>query len=123
MMTDVAGEEFLSKNIFAFSFAFPCISVGTIIFLSVKYSGIPSKSREQRQKLLQVNIVMGIWCAFRIISGLLYIFLADPAESSSIFDSYDSDDRLVITIELVILLLDEIICTLSVVDLGFITIF
>ena len=123
MMANVISEELLSSNLWGFNFAFPVVSLGTMIWLSVKYSGIPSKSREMRVKLFKVNIVMLIWCIFRIISSFLFIFLADPAESSAVFDSYSGNNRTVVVVELLILILDEIICILAVVDLGFITIF
>lgn len=123
MMANVTSEELISQNLWGFNLAFPVISLVTMIYMSVKYSGIPSKSREMRQRLLKVNVVMAMWCLFRIISSFLFIFLADPAESSAIFDNYSSNNRAVVVVELLILILDEIICILAVVDLGFITIF
>ena len=85
MMSNVIPEETISLQLFVINIAFPVISIGTMIYLYIKYSGIPILSQDFRAKLNKINSTMLFWCVFRIIADLLYIFLADPVTSAEIF--------------------------------------
>ena len=101
----------------------PTTCVFIIVFLSVKYSGVPLKSVIWGQRLTHIFRVSVYWTATRLFRGLASLigsFFGKGLTVNLEDDRETTEDYIML---IIILIISEILCVFSVQDFGFMGIF
>lgn len=118
--SDVIAREIGIANLVA-----PSCILGVMIYLQVRYSGIPTISNVWLKRMRKIFFVTLIWSLTRLLRGVLNLIseYATDEISSDISDNNQSIELLPTTFLVGVLILSEVVCVLIVLDYGFISIF
>jgi hypothetical protein len=89
----------------------PLLAIATMIYLAVKFSGTPYRSRGDGAKLKKVACVFITWTALRIFVGILNLFQFYSAYTvSTYYNSFNSDeDTISFMISIVMIIGSEVL--------------
>ncbi|CAG9311989.1 unnamed protein product [Blepharisma stoltei] len=126
MIANIITETNISTEIGLVNFILPVFVIGSMIYLQIKYSGMPARSLIWKSRLKKINCVTIFWSIARFAGGVDNILAeySEPSISSNITNRTDhAMDTAAAALMILSLIISEVICMILVLDFSFIGIF
>jgi hypothetical protein len=88
MLLNVFPEAWVTWEILAFSFFLPIATIVIMLYLTIKYSGIPARSSEWSEKLKHVTLVTLVWCITRLSMTVFNVAVFRPSEAAAMIANF-----------------------------------
>lgn len=126
MIASVIIQEDISREIGIVNFSLPAVALFGMVFLQIKFSGVPARSQMWKSQLKKINVVTVFWSIARLASGIDNI-LAEYSDSSISNNITNKTDHAIDTVAaafmILSLIISEVVCMVLVLDYGFMGIF
>jgi tRNA A-37 threonylcarbamoyl transferase component Bud32 len=122
-MGSIISTEQVSFQLDVLNILIPGVCASLMVYLSVKYSGIPLKSELWKQKFNHIFKVSIYWTVTRIMRGLGTLIGSFFGRGLTINLEDDRETTADYIILIIILIVSEILCVFSVQDYGFMDLF
>jgi Protein tyrosine and serine/threonine kinase len=125
LVGDIIHLKNISREIGICNFVLSACTISGMIFLQIRYSGVPVRNLAWKMKLSRINLVTLFWTGARILQGIIDILDGSDSTSLSYHISNDSNTlgNNITALLFSVLVVSEIACILMVLDYAFMGIF